>query len=202
MARQLDELITSDGRALHVRLLRPGDEPALRRFNAELSEASRRRFLPHAYDEPTLARLLERSQRGQDLVLGVFDGPRLVGYFFLWYFDQRVPLLGIGILDELQGRGLGRQMMHVLIEAAKAAGKEGIELTTMLDNDRAFALYQKMGFKYYGDVSNVDGNGRTVVERGMFYEIVPGARRYEGKHAPPPAAQNGHRESPPAPEAT
>ena len=41
-------------------------------------------------------------------------------------------------------------------------------------------LYEKIGFTYYGDVENLDGNGRTVVEQGMFYEIVPGACRFDG----------------------
>lgn len=177
--------VLRDGRTLAVRALRAGDEGALRRFNDELSGASRARFLPHGYDDATLAKVTARSQRGEDLVLGAFDGERLVGYFFLWYFNQRVPLLGIGMLDAYQGQGLGSRMMGTLIDAAKEAGKEGIELTTMVDNDRAFALYEKVGFKYYGDVSNVDGNGRVVVERGMFFEIMPGATRYEGKHAPP-----------------
>ncbi len=132
-----------------------------------------------------MTKALSRSEAGDDLLLGAFDGERMAAYFFLWYFAQRVPLLGIGMLDDYQGRGLGRQMMQLLIDAAKANGNEGIELTTMLDNRNAFALYQQVGFAYYGDVENIDGDGRVVVERGMFYEIKPGAERYDGKHAPP-----------------
>ncbi len=181
------ELQTRDGLALEARRLAAddADAQALQQFDADLSDESRRRFLPHTYDDATVAAALRRSEAGNDLLLGAFDGERMVGYFFLWYFDQRVPLLGIGMVDAYQGRGLGRPMMQTLIDAAKANGNEGIELTTMQDNHRAFALYEKMGFTYYGDVENYQGDGNMIVERTMFYEIKPGAPRYDGPHAPP-----------------
>lgn len=178
-------LTTKNGRELLTRRLTGQDAGALQQFNAALSDASRSRFLPHGYDDLTVQKVLARAEAGEDLILGVFDGARIVGYFFLWYFKQRVPLLGIGLLDEFHGSGLGAQMMRILIEAAGDNGNEGIELTTVPDNHRAFALYEKVGFTYYGDVENLDGDGRIVTERGMFYEIVPGAHRFDGPHRPP-----------------
>ena len=174
-----------DQRALAVRTLVAADAEALKRFNADLSPESRRHFTPHPYDDATLAKLLARAEAGEDLLLGVFDGQRLVGYFFLWRYRQAVPLLGIALLDEYHGRGLGRQMMEILIRHAKDADRDGVELTTMLDNDRAFALYQKVGFKYLGNVENVQGEGKVVIERGMFYAIKPGAKPTHGPHRPP-----------------
>jgi ribosomal protein S18 acetylase RimI-like enzyme len=88
-------------------------------------------------------------------------------------------------VDAYQHRDLGRQMLAILIEAAKAGGREGIELTTMQDNDNAFALYQKLGFRYIGDVENRTGDGRIVIERAMFYEIKPGARPMDKAHEAP-----------------
>jgi ribosomal protein S18 acetylase RimI-like enzyme len=178
-------LIARDGCTLTVRRLTRDDVVALQRFNEELSGDSRGRFLPHSYDDLTMGKVLTRSEAGKDLVLGAFDGERMAAYFFLWYFTERVPLLGIGMLDEYQGRGFGGQLMLALVAAAKANGNEGIELTTMQDNHRAFALYEQVGFEYYGNVENIDGDGRVIIERGMFYEIKPGAMRYDGKHAPP-----------------
>lgn len=178
-------LRTSDGVELIVRRLGSGDGAALQTFNASLSPESRRRFLPHAYDDATVARALARSESGDDYLLGLFDVDRLVGYFFLWRVKERVPLLGIGVLDEFQHRGLGSQMMQLLIDHAVTKGREGIELTTMRDNHNAFALYQKCGFRYYADVDNRTGDGTVVVERAMFYAIKPGAGPMEGEHAPP-----------------
>ncbi len=174
-----------DGQQFTVRRLTAADRQGLQAFNRDLSDGSRRLFLPHQYDDDTLAATLKRSEKGRDLILGLFDHDAQVGYFFLWYFDERVPLLGIGLLDAYQGRGLGRQMMDMLVAEARANGNEGVELTTMQDNDRAFALYQKVGFRYLGDVNNTVGDGRVVVERAMFYEIKPGALPMQKAHKAP-----------------
>ncbi len=178
-------ITTRDGVDLLVRRLGATDATSLQAFNSALSLDSRRKFLPHAYDDSTVAKAMTRSENGDDYVLGAFDGDRLVGYFFLWYVCERIPLLGIGMLDEFQNRGLGRQMMKLLIDHAVAEGCEGIELTTMPDNNNAFALYRKCGFKYHGDVDNRQGDGKIVVERAMFYTIKPGAKPMEGEHGPP-----------------
>lgn len=184
----LDEartLTCRDPRRFSVRRLRQADAAALQRFNRELSAPSRRWFLPHPYDDATVARVLQRSEAGEDLTLGLFDGPRLVGYFFLWYVTRRVPLLGIGLVDDLQGLGLARPMMELLVAQAREAGCEAIELTTMLDNDRAFALYGKLGFEHFKDVENLQGNGEWVVERAMICRLKPDAAPMQEPHRPP-----------------
>jgi ribosomal protein S18 acetylase RimI-like enzyme len=178
-------LVTRDGVELALRPLCLQDRKALQTFNADLSDESRRVFLPHAYDDATVDKALTRSEAGDDLTLGLFAGDRLVGYFFLWYFTRPVPLLGIGLVDDFQGRGLGRPMMNVLLEAAKQSGRDGVDLTTCVDNERAFALYQKVGFEYYADVKNKQGQGKWVIERAMFYRIKPDAQPMQEPHQPP-----------------
>lgn len=173
------------GKPFLARRLGQGDAAALKQFNEELSGPSRRWFLPHPYDDATVARVLARSEAGEDLTLGLFDGARLVGYFFLWYVRGRVPLLGIGLTDDQQGQGLGRPLMEMLIEQGREAGCEAIELTTMLDNERAFSLYRKVGFEHFRDVDNLQGNGQWVVERAMIYRIAPGAEPMQEPHRPP-----------------
>ena len=174
-----------DGRTFTVRRLRLGDDRELQAFNAGLRPESERWFRCHAYDDATVAKVLARSEAGEDLILGVFDGPRIIAYFFFWYFRNPVPLLGIGLQDNYQGSGLARQMMELLVAEARAAGRDGVELTTMLQNHRAYALYEKVGFKYWGDVENVQANGITVIERAMYYAIKPGSQPPKGRHAPP-----------------
>ena len=55
----------------------------------------------------------------------------------------------------------------------------------MQDNENAFALYQKVGFEYVGDVENRTGDGTIVIERAMFYPMKEGAKPMEGAHEPP-----------------
>lgn len=178
-------LTTRDGTELKVRRLASGDGPALRGFNESLSETSRRLFLPHAYDDETIARYIERSQAGDDLIYLLWSADEVVGYFFLWEFNHPVPLLGIGLADAWQGRGLGRKMMDWLIEEARAAGKDAIELTTMPHNEKAFELYQKVGFQYVRDVDNVTGDGATFTERMMFLPLKEGSLPTNREFKPP-----------------
>lgn len=166
----------TDGREVIVRSPAANDVAGLKAFFENLGPVSIKHFLPHLYTDEVLRRRIERSVNGDDLVyLGILDG-RVVGYFFLWNFKDPVSLLGIGIADDCQNLGLGRQFMTILLEDAKTAGQDGVELTTMLDNDRAFHVYQKVGFQYIGNVQNVVGDGSIVTERAMFYPLkeVPG----------------------------
>lgn len=176
---------TRDGLTLPVRRLRAGDGPALQAFNAGLREATRGFFLPHAYDDATVGRIIARAEDGTDLTYVALAGAEIVAYFYLWDMADPVPSLGIGLADAVQGRGLGAPCLQILIDDARAAGRQGIDLTTVPTNARAFALYQKMGFQYLGDVDNVAGDGRVVVERWMFLPLVPVAQPPVRAHQPP-----------------
>jgi L-phenylalanine/L-methionine N-acetyltransferase len=56
-------------------------------------------------------------------------------------------MLGIGIVSDWQGRGVGRQLIARLLDwADNWAGILRVELTVDADNDRAIALYRAMGF--------------------------------------------------------
>jgi len=173
------------GARLIVRRLGPADVPALQGFNAALSVATRNVFLPHGYGEATLQMYSRRNQTGADLAYLLHHGDEVVGYFFLWEFDQPVPLLGIGLADAWQGQGLGVPMIQLLIEDATASGREGIELTTVPENERAFHLYRRVGFQYLGDVENVAGDGRVVRERRMFLPLKPGVQPPPREFRPP-----------------
>jgi RimJ/RimL family protein N-acetyltransferase len=54
--------------------------------------------------------------------------------------------LGIGMLAEVRGRGLGRRLMAGAIEASRRQGMERIELEVFASNARAIALYESVGF--------------------------------------------------------
>lgn len=59
---------------------------------------------------------------------------------------QRFPShLHIDLLPRLQGRGLGRRMMDVLIAALRARGSRGLHLFVSRDNERAIAFYRHLG---------------------------------------------------------
>jgi RimJ/RimL family protein N-acetyltransferase len=58
--------------------------------------------------------------------------------------------LGIGLLPEYRGKGIGRQLMRRTIDAAFAFGLTRIELTVREANANAIALYKSLGFEIEG----------------------------------------------------
>ncbi len=57
---------------------------------------------------------------------------------------------GISVDESYWGLGLGRAMMEACIECAKEAGYEQMELEVVAENERAIALYEKVGFVEFG----------------------------------------------------
>jgi ribosomal protein S18 acetylase RimI-like enzyme len=58
--------------------------------------------------------------------------------------------LGIGLLAEFRGKGIGRQLMQRTIDAAFAFGLTRIALTVREENANAIALYRSLGFETEG----------------------------------------------------
>jgi len=69
-----------------------------------------------------------------DILRNSFEGFRHVGR------------LGMGLLPEYRGRGLGKLLTTRTIQAARDAGMERIELEVFASNSRAIALYRSLGF--------------------------------------------------------
>lgn len=178
-------LTARDGTIMSISRLSDVGAEGLMRFNAGLSERTRGVFLPHAYDRATVARYVERDRLGLDRAYVLEAGDSIAGYFFLWEFDQPVPILGIGLADKWQGQGLGAPMVQRLIADAREASREAIELTTVPGNDRAIRLYLAAGFTAVGEVENVAGDGRVVREVRMFLALKSGVRPAERTFQPP-----------------
>ncbi|HUQ83076.1 MAG TPA: GNAT family N-acetyltransferase [Gemmatimonadaceae bacterium] len=58
--------------------------------------------------------------------------------------------LGMGLLPEYHGRGLGRRLAEASIDAARANGVERVELEVFASNTRAIRLYERLGFAHEG----------------------------------------------------
>jgi RimJ/RimL family protein N-acetyltransferase len=58
--------------------------------------------------------------------------------------------LGVGLLPEFRGKGIGRELMRRTIDAAFAFGLTRIELTVREGNANAITLYKGLGFAIEG----------------------------------------------------
>ncbi len=82
------------------------------------------------------------------------DGGRIVG----WCDVRResIPIyahegvLGMGLLPDYRGRGLGERLIRATLDAARVTGFERVSLTVYGRNTRAAALYRKVGFAMEG----------------------------------------------------
>ncbi|MBO0735621.1 MAG: GNAT family N-acetyltransferase [Alphaproteobacteria bacterium] len=73
--------------------------------------------------------------------------------------------LGIGLLPEYRGRGIGRLLMRTTIDAAWQCGMTRIDLTVRGHNANAIGLYKSLGFEMEGRQRNavrVDGQYEDV----------------------------------------
>ncbi len=86
-------------------------------------------------------------------------------------FNHRCNI-GIAILKDYWGMGIGRILMDEAINKAKEIGYKQIELDVLESNTRAYALYIKLGFNIIGkNPSGLIINGIKEVELRMMKEI-------------------------------
>jgi RimJ/RimL family protein N-acetyltransferase len=74
--------------------------------------------------------------------------------------------LGMGLLPDWRGRGLGRRLIEATLAQARRLGLKRVELDVYADNTRAIALYERVGFIREGvqrDASLIDGVYRDAI---------------------------------------
>ena len=101
----------------------------------------------------------EVAMRLAELRRAGFPGPReglwlaeaedaTVGSITLNEEDARLGRLGhLVLLPEARGTGAGRRLVEAVLNAARAAGYEHLELYTFSDLDAAGGLYRSVGFE-------------------------------------------------------
>jgi len=83
-------------------------------------------------------------------------------------------LVGVGVLPEYRGKGIGRAMLEKMIDWVKKETKiERLQLTVYADNEGAIKFYEKLGFVKEGLFKNyaksVNGNYQDGLLMAMFF---------------------------------
>jgi ribosomal protein S18 acetylase RimI-like enzyme len=75
----------------------------------------------------------------------------------------------IGVTPELRSHGIGAMLMNHLLEEGKALGREKAVLDVSVENPRAQALYERLGFRVTREMESNLGNefGKVVNHRRM-----------------------------------
>ena len=122
-------------------------------FNRLVGVVAREHRYLRFLDAPPMGKTVEflRSSlsAGNPHLAAVVDG-QLVGWCDIcrhsFEIEAHVGTLGIGLLPELRGKGIGKALLDVTIAAAERLDFQRIELTAFSDNRRAIALYETRDF--------------------------------------------------------
>jgi RimJ/RimL family protein N-acetyltransferase len=82
--------------------------------------------------------------------------------------------IGLAILKEFWGQGIGRRMMELNIEWGRRIGLRKIYLRVVHYNERARSMYEALGFKeearLHEDVLRVDGTYGHTITMALVYD--------------------------------
>jgi predicted N-acetyltransferase YhbS len=96
------------------------------------------------------------------------DGGKIVGSNFL---DERNSISGVGPITvdpNVQNKGIGRALMHAVMERSKDKGFAGIRLVQSGYHTRSLSLYAKLGFDVREHLSCVQGPAIARQMEGYF----------------------------------
>ena len=177
---------TRDGRTVTLRPFTSSDVDALLRFaNSIVREKKENRDLGIAAFDKRLTRGLEKKflratlasvRKRSGVSIAAFAGRTLVGECMVRGREpndlKHTGLLGIVILSEYRGVGLGETLMLEVLREAKRIGIWLVELEVMAINKGAIQLYEKLGFRKVGTVPNkVQRDGRHLDMVTMYVDL-------------------------------
>ncbi|WP_297417475.1 GNAT family N-acetyltransferase [Clostridium sp.] len=69
-----------------------------------------------------------------------------IGKLYINYGKTADRIIEIALLEEYRGRGIGKELIEIVIKNAKKAGKN-VRLQVAWFNQNAYGLYKKLGFQ-------------------------------------------------------
>jgi len=145
----MSSLRREPGSAIEIRQLDVAWEAALLDFLRALIDAGDRdHFQPHPFTPEYVSTLVR--YKGDDLYYLLSESDRILAYGMLRGWDEgyAIPSLGIAVHPQARGSGLGSFMMTFLHTAAKRRNCSSVRLRVAVDNTKAAALYESLGYRF------------------------------------------------------
>lgn len=148
-------------------------EEQIESYHATLDVVARERAYLALLEAPPIEKTQEfvrgNIAKGCPHLVAVEDG-RVIGWCDVAPMArpamQHCGVLGMGLLPDRRGRGVGRELLRRALEAARAFGFARVELTVREDNAPATALYRKLGFEVEGR------HRRALLVDGVFHDLM------------------------------
>ena len=134
--------------------------------------ARERKYLTmlEAQPEPDTLRFVKSNLENGNPMMVALAGDKVIGWCDVRreFFPSRAHrgTLGMGLLPEWRGRGLGQRLLEATLAQARRSGFKRIELDVYADNLRAIALYEKAGLvreRLLRDATLIDGVFRDAI---------------------------------------
>ena len=127
-------------------------------FEAFFWDASAKRPLFASFrDTPEFSKLLVGwARRGDRAIIAEESGTRIgAAWFRLWtpqlhsygFVDGATPEVAMAVRQDYRSQGLGRRLLHALVETARADGVPALSLSVSPLNFAARQLYESAGFR-------------------------------------------------------
>lgn len=148
-----------------------------------LSEETKKRFAPHAFDQETIRAILSETDEYTTYVGKHTPDPSVIAYTIVkkgylehdrprlesWGFiPDRLKVCAIApsVADKWQGCGLGADMFRFILEDLKASGFQRIFLWggVQAANERAVRFYLRNGFQILGEFEYYGPNYDMMLE--------------------------------------
>ncbi len=169
---------------IEVRRLAEADAPELWKLRLEALESDPRAFGESAAEHRAtpLEAYAERlaSGSGENVVFGAFDGGTLVGMVGV-YRQQRLKrrhlagIWGMFVRSEWRGRGVGQALVARALDCARGfGGVRQVQLSVIVTQTDARALYEAAGFRSYGiQPGALEVEGEYIDEDHMYCPLAP-----------------------------
>ena len=147
--RRDGDVALRDGSTVHIRVMRPADEPRLLALLQSLSDESRwLRFYSSASGSALAAEAHREANLDDTFGLLAFSGTeeRVVGHAFYAVVDEHRAEVAFTIANDFQGRGLGSILLGQLAEVASANGIQVFEAEVVAANHAMLHVFRASGF--------------------------------------------------------
>lgn len=172
---------------IHIRRSQVSDAAAMARLMSHPEVLPGLLQLPYGNEEIWKQRLSDNlaPARSQDLHLVAEIGGELVGNAGLHpaaaqLRRRHAMSLGMAVVPEAQGRGVGKALMAALIDYADNWGQVlRLELGVYADNERAIGLYKRFGFEIEGRQRAYALRAGQYVDSLMMARLHPKPPRWD-----------------------
>jgi RimJ/RimL family protein N-acetyltransferase len=163
--------------------IRPFQISDLENFNATLNTiCAERRYLASVdgFSLEESRQFIQSGLNGGMIQQVAAVGNQIVGWCDVIPYPEpgftHVARLGMGILKDFRGCGIGTRLLSACLAQAKDTPLEKVELHVFADNAAAIALYQKLGFQSEGCKQRgrkIDGKYQDIVLMALMLGNLP-----------------------------